>query len=970
MGCHNRDSLGDKPGALQTERPACRWKHHITHRLAHRTRLLDDINKKNLQHTTRTVMKKHPHEVIGLTTDTQKFRIGLLRRLWSIRSKRSRSRSVRMKVETRAERSFAINYLVSFDHPNQIDSLEVELCKVTLEIANEDGREAAIEFIDDFEDRTSAEYARFAISSLENPYSPIGVEIDDRYLFPASFEVDALLSGKRSCYETALKTFDISLPFAKSGMLRLLTAVDRDYRYSKIYSFRQIRGFVWDFLIRTWPLFDNSVLQIALSYFDFRQKIPFETIVSQHKILHQYGLERLQVRLLALRAVCGDTESISALTSTEMLSSGQFETQHRTTIEHFLRNEETEIALGQIVNLKNANPIEVAILLVIYLKNSKSSHEFLTRLLDVYVVDSSVLELVDWTSQLEKIEDTGYFCIPELVGMAAIMTEGKVLDNSPSVKSKYVPTGASTDLYNFARHCREENGMTAYQFFKSFSKLHRTVQRSVFRYLLRPGIIDRIVNVFPSETDLPDSLERNEAINALSLKLDCLSFLKKRNIVSPYQLAVSEEETRQRLRQIKYEVEASGGRIRLSHAKISRQISVFIGEYWRTSRYFSSQSEISDEAIRQLLEARAKSQLSQSISTFVCFESKSALDYLLSNLRHNFLRFKIERAIDDAFTGTSGYRVNLFKECIGDLLEEFCTKWLTISPRRSFMENMRAEIISLNLITRDHSIEDREKLSDKVAAIVMDHFERLLLACRTAWSSIYCRRTIEILTQRLARVKEGVDTGLKDRIESNVSRAFQESEMWMTINPKPIASEFGLKELFVFESTNFSSAKTRTRPIQVQCFKVQMDFGKPTRVSRDVKVPGTYFDAMVQLVHNLLENAFKHSGLSISNTHIEVKIIDSAPKGVVIEFRNKFAPEKRSEMRSRLAHFTEAFLGALESASRAPLSSGGSGLKRIVFELYNVFKSDFELSASDREFNKDTFLVTCRVPLMVAKDNV
>ena len=177
------------------------------------------------------------------------------------------------------------------------------------------------------------------------------------------------------------------------------------------------------------------------------------------------------------------------------------------------------------------------------------------------------------------------------------------------------------------------------------------------------------------------------------------------------------------------------------------------------------------------------------------------------------------------------------------------------------------------------------------------------------------------------------------------------------MNDAPFDAAFGLKELFIFEAVNFSSAKTRRKPFLVQCYS-----GSPGRAVpiAEITVAGALFDAMVQLVHNLLENAFAHSGLSVANTAIDVSIYDG-DNGIQIEFRNKFDPDKRDQMEKSLREFSERLRQARLSVGDAPRASGGTGLKRIYFELYSVLKSAFSMKAENTEFGRDTFLVICRL---------
>lgn len=861
-----------------------------------------------------------------------------------------RSHERQWEKRTLAKTSFGLTYLKSYSPDRTARSFDVDLTKAVLEETQRGGRDAGLDVIRQFSGQHSTTIAKRVLTGAIAQDASVPLNVYDEFIFDHSAYTDDR-GQRRSCYNDVMRSLGIRLPFDKSGMLTLLQAVRPDYVLSSTNTFENLREFVWHFVSSTWPLFDASVLHIPLQYFRFERTIDATTMRSHLAAMSDFGLERLMSRLIVLRAICGNEAATDVALNHSALEMCQYTSSQMDQIRFFLRKEEIDIQRDHLRLLAKNNPIERASYLVMYLMRNRTPYDFLQRVVDIYCNDPTTLRLIDWDLLLPRIEASAGLLTPELVAVAAILCRDGVLNDSRRVRSLYVPTGAAIDIFNYAKYCREQKLMTAHQFFRSFSRLDLDAQRAVFFHLLEPGVMDMIANVFPSETSLLTQITRNDAVNALSLKLDCIEYLRTRGIIKGAALRAIEDSTRQRLRQIKYETNASSGRIRLSETKLQAEVSKFLDEHWPLVLSGDSTSQIDEETLRLYLVRRRKTQFSERLTHHICFDCRVAFDYLLSNMRHNFLRFKLESAIDKAFHLHDGVDVSQFKTCIKPPLDEFNSYWLTISRERSFFRLMAEDILKLIKETTN----DVGAVAVHVTHVATTRFERLLQACRAAWISKVQLEVDAAVSSQFDNSRFRSDSGLKDALLGELKSAFEDSEGWLTVNDSPIEAAFGLKELFIFESVNFSSAKTRRKPFSVQCF-----LGSPGRAvpTSEITVAGALFDAMVQLVHNLLENAFAYSGLAVANTAIDVSIY-AGDDMIRIEFRNKFDPDKRVQIEKNLRDFSEKLRQASQSAGDAPRASSGTGLKRIYFELYSVMHSNFSMRATNREFGQNTFLVIC-----------
>ena len=857
---------------------------------------------------------------------------------------------------------FSTNYLLSFSD-GEFETFDVLVARTALNVARKDGRASASALVDRFLDGDMQSLVQRIILGENDENEKQPNQLPDRYLFgtPIKFEVSS--AEKRKCYEEALGAMGIRIPFDKSGMYQLLKAIDPYYNRKSVENLAQLSDFIWEFVISSWPLFEASIIHIPMRYFTPKPEVDLKGVTAHLQLMGAYGLERLLGRLVVLQAVCGSAWALEAIEPLKVIEQCEYQAEHILSLKAYFDGVASGIERNDLRSVGKGNPIQRATFLVIYLNEAQGPYDFLERLVDVFDIDPTVLRMIDWDPLLEIIERTSdYFYTPEVVAMAAILSGDGVLQESPLVERLYIPTSANTDFFNYARHCREELKLTPHQFFASFSKLPLSVQAAIFEYMLKPGQMDSIANIFPSSGKISAEIERSYAVNALTIKLDCLSYLKKRKVLDGQQIRAVEESTRQRLRQIKYETDTSEGRIRLSIEKLTSTILEFYLDHFDLFSLPAPDTDHRQSALQNYLEDKAFEIFSEGLARHICFKSRIALDYLLSNLRHNFLRFKVESGIDEVFHSHPGKDLTGFKSAITETLDDFYRTWLTLYEDRSFFSGLVAQITE-----QMHRFHGNEPLPPKtiaheIATETKSRFDALLLECRRIWTGEVKDEVIALLKDELTVSDLANETALNDAIEVEMGRVFDDAEGWLTVNKNPMNREVGLKDLFIFESTNFSSARTRIKPLEVECFEKIQDSERFIPVRRDIMVPGHLFDAIVQLVQNLLENAFKHSLLPISETEISVSIVDKFEDGILIEFRNKFDPEKKSLVNRRLISFNEKVDQARRAVLDAPIDVGGSGLRRIFFEFHSVFGGEFSLLADNTEFKNNIFVVRCALP--------
>ncbi len=867
-----------------------------------------------------------------------------------------RGQGQKSRLDSKVRASFALQYLAGEIEPTSDRPFEVALTQAALQLAFQDNLSDALELIDVFAVDNKFPIARKVLTEpCELDISRSLTHYCDEYLFGSPDTFVESSKDKRSCYEEILRSIDIQMPLSKSGMMALTSYIDPSFARQEVTTFAEMRTLVSTFVKTAWPLFERSILDMPIMYFNLDQPIT-SMQMSEHMFrLRSYGLERLQARLIVLRAVCDDAEAKSFVGN--VIDQCGYPAEDADAIRRYLSTNGADLSEKSFVESGSSSILLRATKLIIFVRTSKRPFEFVERLIFAYSIDKTILGLVNWYKHLDLVDGAGGYHTTEVVALAAIFSEEPLLRRSPGLKDLYIPTSAGTDLSNYAKHCREESRMSAHQFFQSFSQLPGPVRERVFLYLLSPGTIDIVAGIFPSKTKVLPDRKRNGAVNALSLKLDCIYYLKRHGLLRLATLSAIEEETRQRLRQVKYETDLGSGRIRVDVQRLSQSIHRHLAD----RDEWTVVGAIGQEAVdlKVYLRDRGRQVFCDRLARFICFESRFSFDYLMSNLRHNLLRFKLESAVDSAFHAHKHRRTGQLKAIIEADLEDYCRDWLTISKERSFFLGLVKELegcAASKLFDQDDKLEF---VSNEFAGLAISRFKSLLADCRRAWKTLFWRQVKRSVLLYLDLAGLQKDTALRERLMSALATAFQECEKWLNLNDNPMSRTFGLKDLFVFESTNFSSAKTRVQPFDVTCYNSTEKGRVPQVTALDIHLPGRYFEAMVQLVQNLLENAYVHSDLPISATKIEVSIFSLDGDRIRIEFRNNFDPQKRDLMQKRLNEFNHKIAGLRRRPENAPAQTGGSGTKRILFEFGNVTGAQFSIRADNSEFTKRQFLIVC-----------
>lgn len=846
--------------------------------------------------------------------------------------------------------------------------VEVRVLADAIEYAYQDGREAGRSYIEYFEgvEGVNVDLLRKILDDATQISEAEIRNINkiDQSLFKVA-EMTRDASGVRECYERAFARHAINLPFSKEPMDKLLSIVGFPRKRQEISSLEDLRIFAVEFFTTLWPLFGPRVLSIIFRYFQYRSKISSRVMEEDWRVLSMFGFERLLSRLILLRAVNGDKVSRAFFNQPDVSHAAGLSSKVLHGAKKFLSGDPSELKAIEL--LTDDNPIENAILLSIHVMERTDEINFISRLMTAYDLDPSISYVLDWEAVYEDIRNLRHLQKPELIFMASLATQPSVMASSSSIAGQYGHGGAGSDLRRVARYHRDKMNGTRSTFLSSFDRLPRSAVELVIYFLFSGGMLDRIANEFPSNTSSAAALvPSSPAVRSLEARDDLISYARKRKIFPQSYANFLLEDVRDKYRQIRFESDEDGGRIRIRQSELSAEIYVWLKP--RINVVALPKNRKNASYFERRLEARS-SLLAPALTEFLCFSPKnrnsknrfSFNNLLADKLRHNFLSIRISEKLQPIFDEyeVDSVRAREISECVESYIKTFSGRWLTIDPNRSFFANL-SQVLAEIIIRESYVVQSREEtvanLADGVARHSIESFDNLLDRCREAWTGEYLERVKSDVRETSEEL--GLSELIADRLMEGLDQGFEESSRWMRVNQDARPSAVRIRDLLLSETFLLKKQPSFRENFKVDIFQHTKQGGRQS-TEKELVVGGEFLAPIVALVDNLIPNATKSSFLGVS-TPMRVRCL--LENGVLrLDFANRIDSAKSDEVLKNVKRARELIEQPIEEEALGS-SGGGTGIFRIRRACEDEFGAAFEMSISVDFSDEYPVVVSCRMP--------
>ena len=880
------------------------------------------------------------------------LKAGLIQRLkvlQSINSDRGKSFKNDNNYNSVSYRYLTRNLYCEFDRVGGKDSSDVGLLVDSLNYVNTFGEVGLPGYLSRFKHVgiRNYDYIYQLMSDGNTDYNllegrPSLLDLTLSYSDPSMFEnVDA-----RFCYENVFNEIGITLPFDKKGMISLSEILGKNNNFGKIDGMYSLKKVILNFFLVSWPLFSTRVLRITFVYFNVDNVVSFEDISNDYDLFKSFGFERVFSRLLILRAVCGRLEDYDFVTSNEDLwIHADFNSEVSSIVKsHFF---DSSIEPTKSLSKSSSNPIEQAILLIIYLEGRRNELDFLRRLKEVFDVDPTIIHIINFDVFVKDIDNTRKIPGPDLIFMAAVLNDKTVLKRNVETHKLYGLGGLNGDTDKFFRNQRKHS-RSLRVLLSSFKGMTSKCKELVFHLLLRPDVSYLISSQFSTKSD-----DVGPEAYALGTRLQLVKLIMARSEVDNDYLKKLEEEIKDSIWELHYKADENEGRIKINIGHFVDDVRSFMGR----DLDFSLRLPVSyrNEKIYKIQKAGYSEAIAEKIVSYICFGSRYSFNEVLGNkLRHNFLNLRIQKSAKKVL---SSHNVDLnHRVFIGTVIEssvkKFCEQWITIYSDRSFFQELTEEV---KLII-DDALSGNDSLAEvdcfSVCSRSLKSLEDLLRECRSRWVGEYKNNLKDSIFSFLKENIEDINQAMLDVLSNEMDKAFDESSRWISVNKKNDIECFKVGVHLKFEAKYFDEIGVLDDNISFRTF---IDDHR----SDDIEMSGDYYELLSCVVENAIGNAIEHSDLK-EKTIIEV-VYRVANGRLSIEFSNTHT--ERDDVVARKLEYSIAKMEEYKSTMKLG-DKGGTGLIRIDNHLATMFGKDYSLRLDCGRNSYSNFVsLKCDFPL-------
>ena len=234
------------------------------------------------------------------------------------------------------------------------------------------------------------------------------------------------------------------------------------------------------------------------------------------------------------------------------------------------------------------------------------------------------------------------------------------------------------------------------------------------------------------------------------------------------------------------------------------------------------------------------------------------------------------------------------RETITTRLNEFKDYWLVVDRNGDFYEKTRDRIGALLITQTDTGINtySRELASQIIAAFRKDVDELLgqVLAEFTQRLKPAVLNDIHVAQQEWSNGGGQISIFL-DLLQTNTLAAFDEVSSWLgLVKVETDVPDFEVMDLVKFETVSLIFSDFNK--LRVHYSSLARKDQELVRLKKDHKLSGAYFEPIQEIIHNVLSNAYRHSGLSTLNTEIDISLAVDR-NDVVLRCSNNFSDKNR-----------------------------------------------------------------------------
>lgn len=534
---------------------------------------------------------------------------------------------------------------------------------------------------------------------------------------------------------------------------------------------------------------------------------------------------------------------------------------------------------------------------------SNSAIDTQCAIVDLFCLDATFVEFLPWSRILDVVDVASDISL-EALFTTMLMRSKAVQSLSPRV-AVAVGTGAFIgDLTQFVLADRKSDILGMFGRLKS---LPEAAARELTLAILEPQVFDKLVGAFAGRPALGEMISAGDNVHLM--RVDAIHHARRRSLISRRyaEAQLAEEAARAKLHHL--ENSMLSGRVRIPWDSIRKATKIQMEGLPLELIGSRDASTAEDEVVD-----RAAAFIAAGVCQQILFDSPVSINQALSNnLRHGIVVPRILRAFSDALQflepsrrqvpeweeqslavhfGDDASAVIRMREYANAVLNEFQDDRLKVVVGGSVETELRARIetISRDFLRKPAQVAEFDRaISDETEAVVRGYLAEAGGTLATSVLDDILQRLRETRSTTNADSRSTIQAYLES-LETNLHNAVEEVRRWIAIAEPDEAVPFTFDELVNLELRTAVLSNWRRLKVTSQC----EDHRTENVPSSPLQITGLYFGLFQEIVHNLISNSYKYSGLSF-RTNIKLTLTYT-PKEMIIRCLNDVAPSRLDEI--------------------------------------------------------------------------
>ena len=557
-------------------------------------------------------------------------------------------------------------------------------------------------------------------------------------------------------------------------------------------------------------------------------------------------------------------------------------------------------------------------------------HEAIVRL---FFIDPIIVEFCPWAKILDIVEVMSLSDTQSLF-TTMLMRSRPVQQLLPRIVAMRAGDGAFIgELTQFVLAVEKPDIL---QIFQRLRRMPDEAAQAVAMAILEPSIFEKLIGAFHGRAALGDLQRAGDNLHLM--RIEALRFALARGLITQRYAEVQSADEAGRARLHNLETSMLMGRVRVPLDTVTKATNRLLEGLPVNS--LSNGQRAPAEVID-----RASDYLARGISSEILFESAANINQSLNdNLRHGIVVPRVLRAFNDAFQSESdrgppqvwdeailsnqfeqdAAAISRLRENANTKLREFQTNHLRIARGEAFEAELQERIEQVSKAFFNG--ESRETgIETAIAQAVVGEVKRYLKVA----SNVFLKTVAPSILNELREVraisranKNPRTTTYLDGLETSLHRAFEEVDQWIAVAERADAPPFTVDLLVNLEQRIVMMRDPQKLKVNIIC----QDRRRPDQSARSLLIKGSYFDLFQEVVHNLISNSYKYSGMK-ARTEIEFEL-SCSPKRLVIRCVNNMSDVEALSIAERFDEIVESARNPATEQADKDILSGFSKIHR------------------------------------------